>query len=1477
MSRRRDNRSEPSTVDKETPRTMPKRTHRKIRNLAAKSLGLAATLLALTAAAASAAPEFEVAVDNDANEAQTVAIKADGGKFTLGFEGEQTGEIEVEASDNEVEEALNELPTIEAGGGSVSVNRYSAGPGEPESYGVSFDGGPLAHADVPQLSAASGTVAPLTGAPPRPSIAVYTVRPAAPSHSDERVDYTVEVRNSAPELSGVPSEGDQLSCSTKDGDWLGANVNYSFEFMWVRDGAPVTSWEPGADTGEGAIAAYTVQEEDKEHALQCLVKATNGAGSGSFVLTSQPVTAVEPLPAIAPPEPNSPTANNRRPVIENPGLGGARAAKEAGEMLKCTAPTEWTGAESWSFEWIRDGEPAEGTVTPVSATESEYELTAADVSAPAAPAVFQCIAKATNAGPAAALVDSLAVFTESPAPEFVFGGEDEKPRPGADSLPAVERADNTAIGVADLEVELPGGLGTSAYRTQGSGWSCEPVPAFGAQPAKALCARTGVLGPQQSYPPLTVIAALGADAPDAALATARASGAGAPLAGGASEFIFGPFRQFGLEAFEARALDATRADYTVAGGHPLYAEARLGLAKKRRLGTKNEGGGPADSTKYAPIEQLRKVFTDLPRGFAGNVEAIPELCPSADDVLTNECPQGSLIGRAGLVFGDGTGQFGGSNVQSVFAMEPEFGAPVQFGIPDPFGDVYTITPRLLPGDNYAITAEAAPVPPLDILEVQVDLCGFGAERVGGVIRCKEPGEEGAYAKPLLTNPTSCNQAPVTGVRLDSWPHPGEFKHYTAQAPPLTACGGPKFEPQMDLAPTSHRADSPTGMQVELSMPTDGFEQAGGIAQANLKRARVTLPEGMAVNASAAQGLGACTLDQIGFSSQGVPNDDPVRCPEASKIGSLEVETPLIDETFTGDVYLAKQSDNPFDSLLALYIVIDSPKNGILVKLAGKVDPDPHTGRLLVTFSDNPELPVSSLRLDFPQGPRSPLVNPPKCGTYRIKSELSPWNAADPNNPTPAETVTRTSTYNVDQGCTDGGLHPGFAAGVSNPLAGQTSPFNVHLTRPDGSDRFTALGLNMPPGLTAYLAGIPYCPQASIDQARSREGAGQGQVELDSPSCPAASRIGTAIAGAGAGPDPFYLDTGRLYLAGPYKGAQLSVVAIAPAVAGPFDLGTVVIRSALRVNPKTAQVSVLTDPIPTIKHGILLDVRDLRVLINRPRFTLNPTSCQPMAIAASVTGQSGAVASLANRFQVGGCANLGFKPKLNLRLYGKIRRGAFPALRALYRPRAGNANIKRLALRFPRSEFIEQGHFRTICTRAQFAAGNGLGEACPKGSVYGRVRAWTPLLSNPLEGPVFLRSSNHKLPDVVFSLRGQVSAEVSVRIDSVKGGLRATIESAPDVPVSRVLVYMQGGQKGLFVNSRNICAKTKVTNGNGKKMRRRVAKVYRANAKLNAQNSRRRTLKPKMYNKRCKKWQRKHGKGGGKKKQGKGKKQGGKKS
>ena len=446
---------------------------------------------------------------------------------------------------------------------------------------------------------------------------------------------------------------------------------------------------------------------------------------------------------------------------------------------------------------------------------------------------------------------------------------------------------------------------------------------------------------------------------------------------------------------------------------------------------------------------------------------------------------------------------------------------------------------------------------------------------------------------------------------------------------------------------------------------------------------------MTINPSQAEGLEVCS--EADLARETLAAQPGEGCPQASKIGTVEVESPLIDEAIGGSLYVAAPYENPTGSLIALYVVLKSPRLGILVKQPLEVTPDPRTGQLISTAENMPQLPFSHFRLHFREGGRAPLVSPPGCGSFQTKAMLYPWSGNPP--------VESSSTFQIISGpdnspCPSGAapFDPGFSAGTLNNAAGRYSPFDMRITRGDGEQDITKFSSILPPGVVGKIAGVPWCSDAGIARASGRQGAHGGQEELNDPSCPAASQIGTTTAGAGVGGQLTYVP-GKLYLAGPYHGDPMSVVSITPAVAGPFDAGTVVVREALTLNPVTGEVEVdgaASDPIPHILKGIPLNVRDLRVHVDRPEFTLNATSCDKEQARATLWGGGTALeplpdhpVGLAARYQAADCASLGFKPKLGLKLKGGTKRGKFPKLHAVYTGRPfKDANLKRLALRFP---------------------------------------------------------------------------------------------------------------------------------------------------------------------------------------------------
>jgi hypothetical protein len=728
-----------------------------------------------------------------------------------------------------------------------------------------------------------------------------------------------------------------------------------------------------------------------------------------------------------------------------------------------------------------------------------------------------------------------------------------------------------------------------------------------------------------------------------------------------------------------------------------------------------------------------------------------------------------------------------------------------------------------------------------------DIAGFQFENKTGKTDC----HVSPRPRPFLTLPTTCAAALATRYEAFSWEgkvfdseghliddgfdEDSIFTHDPVGNPqPFTECGKLGFKPSILAKPTSKAASSPTGLDFSLDVEDEGLISVDGHSQSDIRKAVVTLPEGMTANPSVAEGLEVCSEEDLRDETLAAPPGEG--CPEASKIGSLEVESPLVEEPIKGSLFQAKPFENlADDSLIAFYIVLKSPKLGILVKQPAKVVPDPKTGQLTAITDEIPQTPFSHFRLHFREGGRSPLVSPPLCGTYQAKAVLTPWSGSAP--------LTTTSDFTIISGpnegpCPKGGtppFDPGFEAGSINNSAAKYSPFYMRLTRRDGDQDLTRFDATLPPGVVGKLAGVSKCPDAQIALAKAKN----GRAELASPSCPANSKIGRAIAGAGVGSQLTYVP-GSVYLAGPFGGAPLSVVAVVPAVAGPFDVGTVVTRQALNINPRTGEVTAdgsHSDPIPHILAGIPLVVRDIRVYVDRPEFTLNPTSCERFTTKAGLWGGGLNPFSLADdalfgresRYQAADCSRLGFKPGLSLKLRGGTLRGAHPKLRSVFRPRKGDANLQGLVLRLPRSAFLDQGHIRTICTRVQFAA-----KACPPAAVYGHARAITPLLDEPLEGPVYLRSSSHKLPDFVALLRGLVDVEAVARIDSKRGGIRATFTEVPDAPITKVIVNMQGGRKGLIVNSTNLCGAR-----------------HRADVQLDAHNGKSSTLAP-LVQAECKK-------------------------
>ena len=499
-----------------------------------------------------------------------------------------------------------------------------------------------------------------------------------------------------------------------------------------------------------------------------------------------------------------------------------------------------------------------------------------------------------------------------------------------------------------------------------------------------------------------------------------------------------------------------------------------------------------------------------------------------------------------------------------------------------------------------------------------------------------------------------------------------------------------------------------------------------------------------------------------------------------------------------------------------------------------------TGQISTTFVDNPQLPFLSFELHFETGPRAALNTPAVCGQFENSVDLIPWSFPDsgprPTIRDPFPIAAMPNGLSCVTEPEDRVFGPGFEAGSTNTKAGSHTDFMLNFTREDGNQEISALAVDMPPGLSANLTDTPYCPEYAIEAAKQRSGLQESQ----NPSCPPASQMGEVKSLAGAGPLPLPTK-GTLYIAGPYDPdgsgpqtrAPFSIVVVVPAIAGgtadnpAFDLGNVVIRSAGYLDPRTGQVHIASTKAPYIVGGVPLRIRRISVAIEKPNFMLNPTNCSELSIGSTISGAADPLdpaddssVRVSNRFQVGGCEALGFKPKLSLRLFGGTKRADYQRLRAVVRSRAGDANVARASVTLPHSAFLAQEHIKTICTRVQFAANE-----CPQGSIYGTATAYTPLLKEPLSGPVFLRASDSELPDMVASLKGQFDVELVGRIDSVNGGIRSTFDLVPDAPVTKFVMNMFGGKRSLIVNSANLCrsdnrARVRLLAQNGRRLNSR---------------------------------------------------------
>jgi hypothetical protein len=833
---------------------------------------------------------------------------------------------------------------------------------------------------------------------------------------------------------------------------------------------------------------------------------------------------------------------------------------------------------------------------------------------------------------------------------------------------------------------------------------------------------------------------------------------------------------------ESTSLTQGGAPSTQAGAHPDL-EVRLHFPDR-----------PGVNGELVNDGTVRDIKVALPPGLVGNAANF-ESCsvPDLSGTFFAECATGAQVGIVKLRALAPGGEFSTWEEVALYNMEAPADPPAELAF-NFLGDIVRIEAGVRP-DDYGITTAAVRIPTaLPLIDLRVDIWGVPADRSHDPDRWRINLNEGVFERgiqsparplPFLSNPTSCPAAPLKfGIEADSWEETGSFSSTVLETDEeghpfvMQGCERLPFAPKATVDPTSGRAGSTAGLDLHIELPQP--QGPNGLATANVKDTVVTLPQGFAISASAAGGQGTCSEAQIGLGSNAAPT-----CPDSSRLGTVEIKSPLLAEPLDGSVYLAQQKANPFGSNYALYLVAQGP--GFYIKLPGKVEADAATGQVTASFANQPQLPYESIDVHLRGGAGAPLVTPSACGTYQAQVQMTSWAS-----PTPVQLG---SPMKIDEGCSAGGFSPDLKAGTANPSGGSYSPFTLRVTGQEGEANLARIQATLPPGLLAKLAGVPLC----------------GDTQAATGACPAASQVGTTTIGAGPGPNPIYLpEAGKaptaVFLGGPYKGAPYSLIAKVPAQAGPFDLGTVVVRSALQVDPFTTQVTAQSDPLPQILEGIPITYRDVRLEVNRPDFTINPTNCSQFAVAGLLTSAGGRTATPQAPFAAASCERLEFKPRLQVRLSGSTKRTGHPALKAVltYPTKGSFANIARAQVNLPRAEFLDQGNLDKTCTKPALLAGS-----CPASSIYGTARAWSPLLDQPLAGPVYLVGGfGYKLPALVADLNGQIHVILKSRIDSGSNkGLRATFEAVPDAPVSRFVLQMKGGKKyGLLVNSENVCGR-----------------------------------------------------------------------
>jgi hypothetical protein len=882
------------------------------------------------------------------------------------------------------------------------------------------------------------------------------------------------------------------------------------------------------------------------------------------------------------------------------------------------------------------------------------------------------------------------------------------------------------------------------------------------------------------------------------------TGGGAPAVSIKKPLVFnGAPTPFDVKDFEVMAENEGGSPDTQAGSHPFQLTTALNINESY---IKNPSGltGIRFPKVASAVAETKDLVVRLPPGLVGNATSLPQ-CSEADfsneNGFANTCPAATAIGVASATLMEplvppfvNTGGLATPTVP-VFNLVPAKGEPARFGF-DAFNNFVTLDTSVRTGEDYAVVTGVNNITEIaSLLSSQVTIWGVPSDPrhdqsrgwgcLGGEEEPSPPCASLGQSRPapFLTLPGSCIAPMQSSLLADSWTEPGaqiegnpepngdlRWKQASFESPTLTGCGQLPFSPSINIEPETQAGSTPSGLNVDVHLPQEASAIPNGLAEADLKDTTVTLPQGVLLNPAASHGLQACSESEIGFKGFGVfeqastalftPTLPKPFCPEASKVGTVSIKTPLLAHELTGGVYVAQQEANPFNSLIALYIVAEDPISGVLVKVAGEVKPDPNTGQIVTTFKSTPQTPFEDFKMRFFGGPTASLSTPAYCGTYTTTAAFTPWSGTPP--------VVAPSPFQTTANCTPPGgalpFAPSFQAGSANTSAADFTPFTLAIGNPDGDQGLQGLTMHLPTGLAAILASVTPC----------------AEPQVVANTCGPESLIGHSVAYSGLGGDPYALP-GQVFLTGPYKGAPFGLSVVTPAVAGPFNLGDVTVRQTINVDPSTAAVTITSDPFPQFIRGIPSQIKEITATVDRPNFQFNPTNCNAMAISATIFGAQGGAAAVSTPFHVANCANLPFKPKLTATAGGRASKANGANLNVkITSAGLGQANIAKVALQLPIALPSRLTTIQKACLAKVFEANPA---TCDEGSNIGFATVHTPVLKSPLSGPAYLVShGNAAFPDVEFVLQGEgIKLVLDGKTDIKKGITYSRFETNPDAP------------------------------------------------------------------------------------------------